>query len=221
MVRPEPTIKSMVAISLVMLVSLGFMENCTQWQESKPGMIHDWEKQLPAPPSLGARAPSSLHDPRLHDALRAELDPREVWLHCRRRDEPETCYSKRVGVAFDRVADPYFVGKKEQEDEERTQYLMTYSFSEVGKNTENFLKGVFAPSLSSIREVARKRVESCKKGSPSDALQACVDEAAFADVSLVRDQFAKSKGLEISDREAAILLRDMLWVAYQEAVKEK
>ncbi len=187
-----------------------------------------------------ALAPMLRASRALREALAAEVDPREAYLHCHRREDPPACYSQALGDAFDRTATPYLTDLGETQVRERESFLSANPFDRGRSRVHEAFSQLFAGVDPMVVRAATDRWAGCLSApDPTDVgpplatpftggtqfvasgVLGCVNSEAYGDLDRVRDRFLSRLRLSMTDPDAAALVRQMLLPRYLEALGDR
>jgi hypothetical protein len=190
-----------------------------------------------------ALAPMLRASRALREALLTEVDPREAYLHCHRRERPEECYSLALQERFDRLSVPYASDLGQGLAREREIFLEAAPYASSAAKVNEYFRQTFAGSDRLVAQAAATAWRTCFGAAavpgPADDVPAeviptqpftggdqfvsaelltCLNRRALDDVNATRDRFASRLGISVSDPDAAALVQDLLLPRYLEVL---
>ncbi|MGK5084107.1 hypothetical protein WDW37_12490 [Bdellovibrionota bacterium FG-1] len=186
------------------------------------------------------RAPFLQAIKNLRRTLKENIDPREGYIHCFQQAQPELCFSRALGEAFDREATPFVGILGSQIAAERADFLGQASFSTTQTTTRQFYTRFFAGTEGLLRTSAELRWKGCLDLAPPTSplpsllvqpfsggghfvaaeLLNCINGAVSNDVTAVYQRQTSRLGLTLSDPDVQALVSELLLPAYLGRLKE-
>lgn len=176
---------------------------------------------------------------RLRAELQSRLDAREVWLACRPEREPQPCYLRTLGSAFDSVAEPYRAVLGDGHlSLERERFIQAHPFASVGRDAEAFFLRLLRGAVPMIQEYAQARLGTCVQAGAQDQpvpptlpftggqiyvagqVLSCINHGFEADLRVIDEKWSETnEGRAISDPVARQYMRELLAQEYLRALQ--